>query len=51
MEGLGRDRPSWLEGLAHLWLPYAQMKTAPPPLAVARTEGRLRTVRTEIAIR
>ncbi len=39
MEGLGRDRPSWLEGLAHLWLPYAQMKTAPPPLAVARTEG------------
>jgi len=39
MEGLARDRPSWLEGLAHLWLPYAQMKTAPPPLAVARTEG------------
>src|SRR5208282_4370406 len=39
MEGLGRDRPSWLEGLAHLWLPYAQMKTAPHPLAVARTEG------------
>ena len=39
MEGPGRDRPSWLEGLAHLWLPYAQMKTVPPPLAVARTEG------------
>jgi adenosylmethionine-8-amino-7-oxononanoate aminotransferase len=38
-EGWGRDRPAWLEGLAHLWLPYAQMKTAPAPLAVARTEG------------
>jgi adenosylmethionine-8-amino-7-oxononanoate aminotransferase len=23
----------------HLWLPYTQMKTAPPPLVVARTEG------------
>ncbi len=23
----------------HLWLPYAQMKTETPPLAVARTEG------------
>ena len=23
----------------HLWLPYCQMKTAPEPLAVARTEG------------
>ena len=27
------------QGLAHVWLPYAQMKTARPPLAVARTEG------------
>src|SRR5689334_24181475 len=27
------------EGLAHIWLPYAQMKTMAPPLAVARTEG------------
>jgi adenosylmethionine-8-amino-7-oxononanoate aminotransferase len=26
-------------GLAHIWLPYAQMKTAPLPLAVARTQG------------
>jgi adenosylmethionine-8-amino-7-oxononanoate aminotransferase len=26
-------------GLAHLWLPYAQMKTLIPPLPVARTEG------------
>ncbi len=27
------------EGLAHLWLPYTQMQTTPPPLPVARTEG------------
>jgi adenosylmethionine-8-amino-7-oxononanoate aminotransferase len=34
------DKPDWLAvGLDHLWLPYAQMKTAPPPLPVARTEG------------
>ena len=40
MEGLGPDRPFWFkDGLDHLWLPYAQMKTAQPPLAVARTEG------------
>ena len=26
-------------GLDHIWLPYAQMKTAPPPLAVIGTEG------------
>jgi adenosylmethionine-8-amino-7-oxononanoate aminotransferase len=26
-------------GLGHVWLPYAQMKTMRPPLAVARTEG------------
>lgn len=26
-------------GLSHVWLPYAQMKTADPPLPVARTEG------------
>ena len=32
--------PAWLaEGLEHLWLPYAQMKTAPAPLPVVRTEG------------
>jgi adenosylmethionine-8-amino-7-oxononanoate aminotransferase len=31
---------TWLEqGLPHVWLPYAQMKTAMPPLAVARTRG------------
>jgi adenosylmethionine-8-amino-7-oxononanoate aminotransferase len=32
--------PSWIDaGLSHLWLPYTQMKTADPPLAVARTHG------------
>jgi adenosylmethionine-8-amino-7-oxononanoate aminotransferase len=32
--------PGWLdEGLAHVWLPYAQMKTAPRPLPVVATEG------------
>src|SRR5258705_543970 len=33
-------RPGWYEaGLDHIWLPYAQMKTARPPLPVARTDG------------
>jgi adenosylmethionine---8-amino-7-oxononanoate aminotransferase len=33
-------KPDWYDtGLAHVWLPYAQMKTAPAPLAVVRTEG------------
>ena len=32
--------PSWLApGLAHVWLPYAQMKTMAPSMPVARTEG------------
>ena len=32
--------PDWYEaGLDHIWLPYAQMKTARPPLPVVRTEG------------
>jgi adenosylmethionine---8-amino-7-oxononanoate aminotransferase len=31
---------SWLEeGWRHVWLPYAQMQTAPLPLPAARTEG------------
>ncbi|WP_298216782.1 adenosylmethionine--8-amino-7-oxononanoate transaminase [Acidocella sp.] len=31
---------SWLEeGWRHVWLPYAQMATAPLPLPVSRTEG------------
>ncbi len=32
------EPPGWLN-LDHFWLPYAQMKTAAPPLAVVRTEG------------
>jgi adenosylmethionine---8-amino-7-oxononanoate aminotransferase len=33
-------KPAWYKaGLAHIWLPYAQMKTARPPLPVARTHG------------
>jgi len=32
--------PSWYaNGLDHVWLPYAQMKTAAPPLAVTATHG------------
>ncbi|MFO1013734.1 MAG: adenosylmethionine--8-amino-7-oxononanoate transaminase [Caulobacteraceae bacterium] len=32
--------PAWLvQGAPHVWRPYCQMKTAPPPLPVARTEG------------
>jgi adenosylmethionine---8-amino-7-oxononanoate aminotransferase len=30
--------PSWY-GLDHIWLPYAQMKTVAPPLAVTATHG------------
>ena len=33
-------QPDWMTaGAAHVWRPYCQMKTAPPPLAVARTQG------------
>jgi len=36
----GERPPDWYEaGLAHVWLPYAQMRTARPPLPVARTHG------------
>lgn len=32
--------PPWYdEGLPHVWLPYAQMQTAPPSLAVTGTQG------------
>ena len=35
-----KSAPDWYaEGLEHVWLPYAQMKTAPAPPAVAGTEG------------
>ncbi|MBI4275067.1 MAG: adenosylmethionine--8-amino-7-oxononanoate transaminase [Rhizobiales bacterium] len=34
------DLPDWYKsGLNHVWLPYAQMKTASPPLPVVRTDG------------
>ena len=34
------DKSDWYRsGLEHIWLPYAQMKTAPAPLPVGRTEG------------
>ena len=37
-------QPEWFaddgaQGLAHIWLPYAQMKTAPSPLPVVATRG------------
>src|SRR5262245_33028991 len=36
----GTPPPAWYEtGLAHVWLPYAQMKTLRAPLPVARTHG------------
>lgn len=34
------DKRDWYTtGLDHIWLPYAQMKTAPAPLPVVRTQG------------
>ena len=34
------DQRDWYSsGLDYIWLPYAQMKTAPAPLPVVRTEG------------
>jgi adenosylmethionine---8-amino-7-oxononanoate aminotransferase len=34
------DKPGWYTaGLPHIWLPYTQMKTANPPLAVELTRG------------
>src|SRR5690349_15487676 len=39
-KGLAEPNPTGREaGLEHLWLPYAQMKTAPHPLAVRATRG------------
>ncbi|MBL4690741.1 MAG: aminotransferase class III-fold pyridoxal phosphate-dependent enzyme, partial [Rhodospirillales bacterium] len=32
--------PVWLkEGYEHIWMPYTQMRTAPPPQAAVATEG------------
>jgi adenosylmethionine---8-amino-7-oxononanoate aminotransferase len=40
IKGLGTAHPDWYApGLDHIWLPYAQMKTASTPLAVVGTEG------------
>ncbi|MDP3658573.1 adenosylmethionine--8-amino-7-oxononanoate transaminase [Phenylobacterium sp.] len=37
---MSAPQPAWLtEGAPHVWRPYCQMKTAPAPLAVARTQG------------
>lgn len=37
---MSEAQPAWMTaGAAHVWRPYCQMKTAPAPLAVARTEG------------
>jgi adenosylmethionine-8-amino-7-oxononanoate aminotransferase len=34
------EMPDWYKaGIAHVWRPYAQMKTAAPPLPVASTHG------------
>ena len=34
------DQPDWFaDGFKHVWLPYTQMQTTPPPVAVAATEG------------
>ncbi|WP_374306306.1 adenosylmethionine--8-amino-7-oxononanoate transaminase [Methylocella sp.] len=34
------EPPPWFaKGLPHVWLPYAQMKTTPPPLAAVATQG------------
>jgi adenosylmethionine---8-amino-7-oxononanoate aminotransferase len=39
-KGTGTASPDWYAaGLDHVWLPYAQMKTMNPPLAVVATEG------------
>lgn len=40
-KGMGQSaKPPWYAaGLDHIWLPYAQMKTASPPLAVTATRG------------
>jgi adenosylmethionine-8-amino-7-oxononanoate aminotransferase len=39
-DGRVSGAPDWLrEGWPHIWLPYAQMKTAPAPLAVVGAQG------------
>jgi len=37
---LPNSAPAWQrDGYDHIWMPYTQMGTAPPPLPVKRTEG------------
>jgi len=37
---VNQSEPAWFAaGFPHIWTPYSQMKTAPAPLPVARTEG------------
>ncbi len=37
---MSAEPPSWFtKGLPHIWLPYTQMRTTPPPLPVVRTQG------------
>jgi len=37
---MAEAKPDWFtNGFPHLWLPYTQMQTAAPPLAVASTSG------------
>jgi adenosylmethionine-8-amino-7-oxononanoate aminotransferase len=38
-KGIGAAPDWYATGLEQIWLPYAQMKTAPPPLAVVATRG------------
>ena len=38
-KGIGASPDWYAAGIERIWLPYAQMKTAPPPLAVAATRG------------
>src|ERR1700735_1680563 len=38
-KGIGTGPDWYAAGLDHIWLPYAQMKTPAPPLAVAATHG------------
>src|SRR5688572_8021759 len=39
-DGASKNTPEWFRaGMAHVWLPYAQMKTTPLPLPVLRTQG------------
>jgi adenosylmethionine-8-amino-7-oxononanoate aminotransferase len=37
---LPNTAPEWLrDGYQHIWMPYTQMQTTPPPVPVTRTEG------------